>query len=176
MNCAARRPVHIHDHQHQLAPATWTYPMAQGLIDFARFGQLIHRDTPFTLMGAMAPITVAGAHDAQSHAECAGGDHADATCRIPGRRSDLRHVHVQCRHEVRRARVRNARAQVKASPGRRAAGPQDRPALALRGRALRQTSTTPRPRTRTQISGSGAVGPGRCNDHDPLAPAGSKAG
>jgi len=41
--------------------------MAQGLIDFAKYGQL-SIITPFTLMGAMAPITVAGAITL-SHAE-----------------------------------------------------------------------------------------------------------
>jgi len=41
--------------------------MAQGIIDFARFGQM-PIITPFTLMGAMAPITVAGAVTL-SHAE-----------------------------------------------------------------------------------------------------------
>jgi trimethylamine---corrinoid protein Co-methyltransferase len=42
------------------SPRTLDIPMAQGLIDFARHGQL-SIITPFTLMGAMAPITVAGA-------------------------------------------------------------------------------------------------------------------
>ena len=42
-------------------------PMAQGLIDFARHGQL-SIVTPFTLMGAMAPITVEAAMTL-SHAE-----------------------------------------------------------------------------------------------------------
>lgn len=42
------------------SPRTLDIPMAQGLIDFARYGQL-SIVTPFTLMGAMAPITVAGA-------------------------------------------------------------------------------------------------------------------
>ncbi len=42
------------------SPRTLDMPMAQGLIDFARHGQL-SIVTPFTLMGAMAPITVAGA-------------------------------------------------------------------------------------------------------------------
>ncbi len=42
------------------SPRTLDIPMAQGLIDFARHGQL-SIVTPFTLMGAMAPITVAGA-------------------------------------------------------------------------------------------------------------------
>jgi trimethylamine--corrinoid protein Co-methyltransferase len=42
------------------SPRTLDIPMAQGLIDFAKHGQL-SIVTPFTLMGAMAPITVAGA-------------------------------------------------------------------------------------------------------------------
>ena len=49
------------------SPRTLDIPMAQGIIDFARFGQL-SIITPFTLMGAMAPITVAGAITL-SHAE-----------------------------------------------------------------------------------------------------------
>ncbi len=50
------------------SPRTLDVPMAQGLIDFAKFGQ-VSIVTPFTLMGAMAPITVAGAITL-SHAEC----------------------------------------------------------------------------------------------------------
>jgi trimethylamine--corrinoid protein Co-methyltransferase len=50
------------------SPRTLDIPMAQGLIDFAGAGQL-SIVTPFTLMGAMAPITVAGAITL-SHAEC----------------------------------------------------------------------------------------------------------
>ena len=49
------------------SPRTLDVPMARGLIDFARHGQL-SIITPFTLMGAMAPITVAGAITL-SHAE-----------------------------------------------------------------------------------------------------------
>ena len=49
------------------SPRTLDIPMAQGLIDFAKHGQL-SIVTPFTLMGAMAPITVAGAITL-SHAE-----------------------------------------------------------------------------------------------------------
>ena len=49
------------------SPRTLDIPMAQGLIDFARYGQ-VSIVTPFTLMGAMAPITVAGAL-VLSHAE-----------------------------------------------------------------------------------------------------------
>ncbi|MEM6593857.1 MAG: trimethylamine methyltransferase family protein [Pseudomonadota bacterium] len=49
------------------SPRTLDITMAQGLIDFARHGQM-SIVTPFTLMGAMAPITVAGAITL-SHAE-----------------------------------------------------------------------------------------------------------
>ena len=49
------------------SPRMLDTPMAQGLIDFARAGQ-VSIVTPFTLMGAMAPITVAGAITL-SHAE-----------------------------------------------------------------------------------------------------------
>jgi len=49
------------------SPRQLDIPMAQGLIDFARWGQ-VSVVTPFTLMGAMAPITVAGAITL-SHAE-----------------------------------------------------------------------------------------------------------
>ncbi|MBK0399551.1 trimethylamine methyltransferase family protein [Limibaculum sp. M0105] len=49
------------------SPRQLDIPMSQGLIDFARYGQ-VSIVTPFTLMGAMAPITVAGALTL-SHAE-----------------------------------------------------------------------------------------------------------
>ncbi len=49
------------------SPRVLDIPMAQGLIDFAKHRQL-SIVTPFTLMGAMAPITVAGAITL-SHAE-----------------------------------------------------------------------------------------------------------
>ncbi|RMF38271.1 MAG: trimethylamine methyltransferase, partial [Alphaproteobacteria bacterium] len=49
------------------SPRQIDIPMAQGLIDFARAGQL-NIVTPFCLMGAMAPVTVAGALTL-SHAE-----------------------------------------------------------------------------------------------------------
>ncbi|MEM8877836.1 MAG: trimethylamine methyltransferase family protein [Pseudomonadota bacterium] len=49
------------------SPRQLDIPMAQGLIDFARAGQM-SIVTPFCLMGAMAPVTVAGALTL-SHAE-----------------------------------------------------------------------------------------------------------
>lgn len=53
------------------SPRQIDIPMAQGLIDFARARQ-VAVVTPFTLMGAMAPITVAGAITL-SHAEALAG-------------------------------------------------------------------------------------------------------
>jgi trimethylamine---corrinoid protein Co-methyltransferase len=53
------------------SPRMLDNPMAQGIIDFARLGQL-SIITPFCLAGAMAPITVAGALTLQ-HAEALAG-------------------------------------------------------------------------------------------------------
>jgi len=53
------------------SPRQLDIPMAQGLIDFAAAGQM-SIITPFCLMGAMAPITVAGALTL-SHAEALAG-------------------------------------------------------------------------------------------------------
>jgi trimethylamine--corrinoid protein Co-methyltransferase len=53
------------------SPRQLDIPMAQGIIDFARAGQL-SIITPFCLAGAMAPVTVAGALTLQ-HAEALAG-------------------------------------------------------------------------------------------------------
>ena len=53
------------------SPLQLDIPMALGIIDFARAGQLCIV-TPFTLAGAMAPITVLGAL-VQQHAEALAG-------------------------------------------------------------------------------------------------------
>lgn len=53
------------------SPRTLDLPMAEGIIDFARHGQ-VTMITPFCLMGAMAPVTVAGALVLQ-HAEALAG-------------------------------------------------------------------------------------------------------
>jgi len=53
------------------SPRMLDKPMAQGLIDFARAGQM-SVITPFCLAGAMAPVTVAGALTLQ-HAEALAG-------------------------------------------------------------------------------------------------------
>ena len=58
------------------SPRQIDIPMAQGLIDFARHGQ-VSIVTPFTLMGAMAPITVEAAMTL-SHAEALAAINAGA--------------------------------------------------------------------------------------------------
>ena len=62
-----RRHPHTHSIVNTNSPRQLDVPMALGLIDFARWKQLMVI-TPFCLMGAMAPITVAGALTL-SHAE-----------------------------------------------------------------------------------------------------------
>ena len=64
---AFRKDPHCYTIINTNSPRVLDIPMAQGLIDFARHRQLAIV-TPFTLMGAMAPITVAGAITL-SHAE-----------------------------------------------------------------------------------------------------------
>ncbi len=53
------------------SPRQLDVPMCQGIIDFARAGQ-VSVITPFTLAGAMAPVTIAGALTLQ-HAEALAG-------------------------------------------------------------------------------------------------------
>jgi trimethylamine--corrinoid protein Co-methyltransferase len=53
------------------SPRLFDKPMAEGLIDFARAGQVVMM-TPFCLMGAMAPVTIGGALVLQ-HAEALAG-------------------------------------------------------------------------------------------------------
>ncbi|WP_343082197.1 trimethylamine methyltransferase family protein [Ostreiculturibacter nitratireducens] len=53
------------------SPRILDAPMAEGIIDFARAGQ-VTMITPFCLMGAMAPVTLAGALSLQ-HAEALAG-------------------------------------------------------------------------------------------------------
>lgn len=53
------------------SPRQLDIPMAQGIIDFARYKQLL-LITPFCLLGAMAPVSIAGALSLQ-HAEALAG-------------------------------------------------------------------------------------------------------
>jgi trimethylamine--corrinoid protein Co-methyltransferase len=63
------------------SPRVLDGPMADGIIDFALAGQ-VQMITPFTLAGAMAPVTIAGALTL-AHAEMLGGLVLAQTCR-PG--------------------------------------------------------------------------------------------
>lgn len=66
-----RQAVHAHTVINSNSPRVLDNSMAQGLIDFARSGQMTVV-TPFCLAGAMAPITIAGALTLQ-HAEALAG-------------------------------------------------------------------------------------------------------
>jgi trimethylamine---corrinoid protein Co-methyltransferase len=66
-----RAGVHCYTVINTNSPRQLDIPMAQGIIDFARWGQA-SIITPFCLAGAMAPITVAGALTLQ-HAEALAG-------------------------------------------------------------------------------------------------------
>ena len=75
------------------SPRQLDIPMAQGLIDFARARQMMII-TPFTLMGAMAPITVAGALTL-SHAEALAAHRRLPRSPHPGRAGLLRRLRLQ---------------------------------------------------------------------------------
>ena len=104
-----------HD-QLMLEPSTYTVintnsplkldsPMAMGIIEMARLNQVCVV-TPFTLAGAMAPITLAGAL-VQQNAEALAGLIAVATHQ-PRRPLCLWRLHLECGHEIRRSRLRHA--------------------------------------------------------------------
>ena len=76
--------------------------------------------TPFTLAGAMAPITIAGAL-VQQNAEALAGI-VFAQCVEPGAPGGVRQLHLERRHEERRAGVRH--------PGIRQGDARQRPARA----------------------------------------------
>ena len=102
------------------SPLKHDWPMLDGAMRFARRGQPVIV-TPFTLAGAMAPVTMAGAV-AQSIAEALA---AIALLQVvrPRRALRDRHLHLERRHEVGRARLRHA--------GIHARHPDDRPDGAL---------------------------------------------
>jgi trimethylamine--corrinoid protein Co-methyltransferase len=68
---AFRAGVYTYTNINTNSPRQLDIPMAQGIIDFAEAGQLLIV-TPFTLAGAMAPVTVVGAI-ALAHAEALAG-------------------------------------------------------------------------------------------------------
>jgi trimethylamine:corrinoid methyltransferase-like protein len=86
------------------SPLQLDIPMAEGIIDFAEAGQVLII-TPFTLAGAMAPVTI-GCADACA---CRGARrHHARTERATGYADPLRQLHLERRHEVRVARFRHS--------------------------------------------------------------------
>ena len=88
------------------SPLRLDTPMLEGVLQMARRNQIVVL-TPFTLAGAMAPVTLAGAL-AQQHAEALAGL-VVAQIGAAGLALRLWRLHLQRRHEVRRAGVRHAR-------------------------------------------------------------------
>ena len=108
-------------------PLTLDIPMAEGLIEFAEAGQAVCI-TPFTLAGAMAPVTLAGALVLQNAEMLAGATLVQLV--RPGAPVGVRLVHVERRHAQRLAGVRHARVH-EGGAGQRPAGPSLRAAVPL---------------------------------------------
>jgi trimethylamine--corrinoid protein Co-methyltransferase len=87
------------------SPLRLDAPMLQGIMEMSARNQVVIM-TPFTLAGAMAPVTVAGAL-AQQNAEALAGIALTQIVR-PGA-GRLWRLHIECRHEVRRPGLRDAR-------------------------------------------------------------------
>ena len=101
--------------------------LLDGLMCFCEFGQ-VNVVTPFTLAGAMAPVSLAGALVEQT-AEALGNRrlHADGQAAGAG---GVRRLHLQCGHALGRARLRHARI-CEGDVGRRAIGAAFQAALSL---------------------------------------------
>ena len=121
------------------SPLRLDTPMVEGIIQMARRNQLVVL-TPFTLAGAMAPVTIAGAL-AQQNAEALAGIVRRAVG-PPGLALRLWRLHLQRRHEVRRAGLRHARVD-EGGARRRPAGAPLRPALPLLQHLRRQHDRRP---------------------------------
>ena len=87
------------------SPLQLDIPMADGIIDFAAAGQVLII-TPFTLAGAMAPVTIAGALTL-AHAEALAGLTL-AQIVQPGCADRVWELHLERRHEIRIAGLRYA--------------------------------------------------------------------
>ena len=87
------------------SPLKLDTPMLRGIIEMSSRNQIICV-TPFTLAGAMAPVTVAGAVVEQNAEALAGLAFTQMVRK--GAPVHLWRLHLQCRHEVGRARLRHA--------------------------------------------------------------------
>ena len=118
-------------------------PMGDGLIEMALHGQPVVA-TPFTLAGAMSPVSLAGrARPAERRGAVPGRARPD---RPAGRADGLRRVHLERGHADRRAGVRDARVG-QGRDRQRPAGASLRAARGARRTRPPRTSSTPRPRT-----------------------------
>ena len=88
------------------SPLKLDIPMMEGIIQMSSNGQVVIV-TPFTLAGAMAPVTVAGALVQQNAEALAGISFAQMV--QEGRAGRLWRLHLQRRHEIGRAGLRYAR-------------------------------------------------------------------
>ena len=132
------------------SPRRFDEAMSDGLQAMAEHGQPVVV-TPFTLMGAMTPVTLAAAL-VQQNAEALAGVVLDAA-HADGRSRRLRRVHVERRPPQRRARLRDARERA-GDAGRRAARAALRASRTARAtRALRTRSTRRRHTSRRCRSG-----------------------
>ncbi len=114
-------------------------PMLQGMTEMALHAQPIVM-TPFTLSGAMAPATIAGALAEQNAEALAGITYMQMVA--PGCPVHVWRLHLQCRHEDRRARLRHARIYPRRH-GRRPARAALQDALPLLQRLRRQCGRCP---------------------------------
>ena len=145
-------------------------PMLQGLLEMARHGQPVVL-TPFTLSGAMAPATVAGAL-AQQNAEALAGISLIQIV-APGRALHVWRFHVERGHEDRRPGLRHAGIH-QGGDGRRPARPQIRHTRTAPPMPAPRIPWTPRPPMSPRCP-SGAPSwatPTWCS----MAPAGWRAG
>ena len=116
------------------SPLRLDAPMSQGVMEFAERNQVVCI-TPFTLAGAMAPVTLAGAL-VEQNAEALAGMVLTQAVR-PGRAGHLRRLHLERRHAVGRAGVRDAGGHADVDD-RRPAGPSLRRAVSVVQRQRRQ--------------------------------------
>ena len=125
------------------SPRRFDEAMSDGLMAMAEYGQPAVI-TPFTLMGAMTPVTLAAALVAAERGG-AGGDRIDAA-RPSGGAGRLWGVHVERRHAQRRAR-RSARPRTRGRRSRPDSSPDATAFPTGPATPARRTHSTRRPRT-----------------------------
>ena len=125
------------------SPLRLDTPMLHGILEYSARNQVICM-TPFTLAGAMAPVTLAGAL-VEQNAEALAGITLTQVVR-PGRAGHLRRVHLERRHAVGGAGVRDARVHADGDDRRPACPPLQACRIGRRT-CPPPTPSTPRPPT-----------------------------